>query len=175
MIQVLMIVLTALASLISFPVGQGGFRITMGIVVFITATHVFKPNKPILLAVIAGIAVCLARIAFDATQGAMDLSLASNYLLEAFFYIGYALIYHWAVTTNDSEYPLPLVVALAISDAGANAFEYVLRHLANFEVYQNTSLLSILIAAFIRSVLIVFFIWLLEDRFHVKPLPRKDV
>lgn len=163
--QIIFILLTALASLISVPIGDAGFRFTLGIIIFITATHIFKPKRPILMAILAGLAVCIVRIIFDSMSIDMNAALASNYLLEAFFYIGYGLIYHWAVTTNTSDYPLPLVGALVLSDAGGNALEYFLRHLANYEVYQNASLLSILIAAAIRSVIIVILIWVIQDVF----------
>ena len=156
----LIIVLSAMASLISFPVGSGGFRITFGIVVLISALHLFKPKHPVLLALAAGLAIILLRIVMDSFSMEMTASIASNYLLEIAYYVGYAFVYNWAITTNTSPYPLPQVVALVLCDTGANTIEFALRHLAADTVWDTTSFYSILLAAFVRSVLIVFVVWL---------------
>lgn len=157
---VLIVVLSALASLISIPVGDGGFRITFGIVVLISGLHLFKPRHPVLLALATGLAVSLVRILVDSMTLEMTSAIASSYLLEIAFYVGYAYVYNWAITTNTSPYPLPLVVALVLCDTGANTIEYALRYLAGNTVWTTTSFVSILLAATVRSVLIVFIIWL---------------
>lgn len=160
---VLIVVFSALASLISLPVGSGGFRITFGIVALITALHVLKPKHPILLALLTGIAVAILRITVDSFSLGMDATIASSYLLEIFFYVAYAFIYDWAITTNTSSYPLPLVLALVLCDTGANTIEYILRNLAANTVWDNTSFYSILLAAVVRSVVIVFAVWLAHN------------
>lgn len=160
---VMIIVLSALASLLALPVGDGNFRITFGIVVLITALHLLKPKYPVALAFVTGLAVILLRIFTDSLSMDMTAQIASSYLLEISFYFGYALIYNWAVTTNTSTYPLPLVVALVICDTGANTIEYILRNLAADTIWNSTSFYSILLAAFVRSVIIVFGVWLLQN------------
>ena len=156
----LIIILSALASLVSIPVGNGGFRITFGNVVLISALHLFKPRHPLALALATGLAVTLARIFMDSMSMEMTAALASSYLLEIAFYVAYAWIYSWAVTTNTSPYPLPLAVALVLCDTGANTIEFSLRHLASDTIWDTTSFSAILLAAFVRSVVIVFVIWL---------------
>lgn len=158
----LIIALSALASLISVPVGSEGFRITFGIVVLISALHLFKPKHPVLLALVTGLAVSVVRIFADSMSMEMTGAIASNYLLEIAFYVTYAFVYNWAITTNTSKYPLPLVVALVLCDTGANTVEFALRHLAANSAWDTTSFISILLAAFVRSVVIVFVIWLFD-------------
>lgn len=164
----LIVILSALASLLALPVGDGSFRITFGIVVLITALHLFKPRHPVALALVTGLAVVLLRIFVDSLSMPMTATLASSYLLEISFYLGYAFVYDWAVTTNTSPYPLPFVVALVLCDTGANAIEYTLRNLASDTVWNNTSFYTILLAAFVRSVLIVFAVWAYQNAMHKK-------
>lgn len=161
-LQITVVVLSALASLIAVPITDG-FRISLGIVVLIAAIHAFHIERPIRLALITGVAVCLTRILFDSFRLDMTAQMASVYFLEVFFYLGYGAIYTFAVRTNTSPYPLPLVVALSLADMGGNFFEYALRHLAADEAWAGTSLVSILLAAFVRSVLIVFLVWALSS------------
>lgn len=156
---VLIIVLSALGSLLSISVGEGDFRITFGIVIFIAALHLLKPKHPITLALLTGLAVSVLRIFVDSLSMDMTATLASSYLLEIAFYVGYAWFYDWAVTTNTSPYPLPLAVALVLCDTGANTIEFSLRALASNSAWDTTSFVSILLAAFVRSVVIIFVIW----------------
>lgn len=162
----LIILFSALASIVAIPV-SGSFRITLGIVVVIAAIEAFRIRKPILLAFLAGLAVCLTRILVDSFSGTMTATLASNYLLEFFFYVGYGTLYHVATTNNRSSYPLPLVVTLVLADAGGNFFEYFIRSLASDQAWATTSLTAILLAAFVRSVLIVLLVWFLTN--YVSP------
>lgn len=166
--SVLIVLFTALGSLLSVSVGGGDFRITFGIVILIAALHLFKPKHPVLLGLAAGLAVALLRILVDSSSMGMTASTASSYLLEIAFYAGYAWLYNWAVTTNTSPYPLPLAVALVLCDTGANTIEFSLRHLAADTVWDSTSFYSILLAAFVRSVVIVFIIWLFQTALRKK-------
>ena len=61
---------------------------------------------------------------------------------------------------NKSIYKIPLVFSLVICDFGGNALEYILRFLYAAEVWKDTSLLTILIAAFVRSITIVLCVFL---------------
>ncbi len=162
-LHVLIVVLSALASIIAFPVA-GGFRISLGIVVLFACIHAFQIKRPIRLALVTGIVVCLTRMFLESFSTPMTATLATNYFLEVFFYLGYGIIYYFAITKNESaKYPLPLVVALTIADGGGNFLEYYLRHMAADEAWLQTSLVTILFAAFARSVLIVLLSWLLSN------------
>lgn len=160
-VNILIVLFSALASIVAFPVA-GGFRIGLGAVVLFACIHAFRVQRPILLSLIAGIAISLTRILVDSFSLEMTGTLASNYLLETFFYVGYGVIYYYAVVKNRSDYPLPLVVALTIGDGGGNFLEYYLRHLAADEAWTQQSLTVILITAVVRSVLIVLLAWILS-------------
>lgn len=166
MLNTMIIILSALASLLSVAVGDGSFRITFGIVILISGLHLFKPKHPIILALATGLAISLLRIFVDSMSMDMTASIASSYLLEIIYYVTYAFLYNWAVTTNTSPYPLPLAVALVLCDTGSNTVEFALRYLANDTSWTTTSFYSILVAAFVRSVLIVLIAWVF-DRFVV--------
>ena len=158
---VLVVLLSTLASLVALPV-TGGFRISLAVVVLFSMIHALQLKRPILLAFVTGIAVVLTRIFVDSLSTPMTGTLASNYFLEVFFYLGYAVIYQWAIRNNTSSYPLPLVIALAIADTGGNFLEYSLRHLAADEAWASTSLMTILLAAIVRAVLIILLSWLIS-------------
>lgn len=160
---VLIVILSALASLIAIPVGDSGFRITFGVVVLITALHTFKPKNPITIGFLTGLAICIVRIIVDSFSMDMNATLASNYFLELAFYIAYPILYRWVFLTNTSKYPLPLVVGLVLCDTGSNAIEFTLRTLSGGAAFESASIYVILMAAFVRSVLIILGIWLLEN------------
>ncbi|MFZ2258178.1 MAG: hypothetical protein WAV55_08605 [Clostridiaceae bacterium] len=169
------IILSALASLIYLPVGDGSFRITFGIVVLIAALHLFKPKHPVALSFVTGLAIVILRIAVDSFSIEMTSSIASSYLLEIPYYLGYAVVYDWAITTNRSAYPLPLVVALVLCDTGANTIEYSLRNLAADTIWNSTSFYTILLAAFVRSVLIVFAVWAYQNTMSKKSTQKEEI
>lgn len=159
----LIIILSALASLFAVPVGDSGFRITFGVVILITALHVYKPKNTITLGFLTGLAIVAVRILVDSFSMDMTATMASSYFLELSFYIAYPIFYRWVFTTNTSKYPLPQVIGLVLCDTGANAIEFTLRTLAGSATWESTSLYSILTAAFVRSVLIILGIWIMEN------------
>ncbi|HHU11658.1 MAG TPA: hypothetical protein GXZ64_00305 [Clostridiaceae bacterium] len=163
MLKIVIVALaSAVASLVNIPVGDSGFRISLGIVVMVAAIIALKIRPVIWTSFITGMAVCLMRILVASLGGTMTPALAGNFLLEVFFYLSYGLFYLLQVVRNRAIYKIPLVVSLVICDAGANAVEYFLRTLFASEVWQNTSLTAILLAAFVRSVVIVLFVWAFE-------------
>ena len=163
MLNAMIIILSALASLLSVAVGDGDFRITFGIVILISGLHLFKPKHPILLALATGFAISLLRIFVDSMSMDMTASIASSYLLEIVYYVTYAFLYNWSITTNTSPYPLPIVVALVLCDVGSNTVEFALRYLAADTIWATTSFYSIFVAAFVRSVLIILIVWLFDN------------
>ncbi|MDI9502590.1 MAG: hypothetical protein ACOX00_00340 [Peptoniphilaceae bacterium] len=169
--NVFIVLAATLASLIAMPV-DGGFRISLGVVVLFAGIHLFHVKRPILWAAIGGLSISLFRMLVASFSGPMSGMEASNHLWEFFFFIGYGIIYYYAIRRNTSDYPLPLVAALSLGDAGGNFLEYYLRHLAADEAWATTSLLTILLAAVLRSVLIVTIVWL-GSRF-VKPGPNRE-
>ncbi len=171
--NVFIVLAATLASLVDWPVDQG-FRISLGVVILFAGIHLFHVKRPILWATIGGLSISLFRILVASFSGPMTGAAASNHLWEFFFFIGYGIIYYYAVRRNTSEYPLPLVAALTLGDAGGNFLEYYLRHLAADGAWVTTSLLVILMAALARSVLIVIIVWL-GSRFVKEQPERKQV
>lgn len=162
--KVLVILVAMLASLVSIPVGESDFRITLGIVVMAVAIQVFNFKKVIPFSVWTGLFVCLARVAYVATIGTeLSPALIGSYFLEIAFYIGYGLIYHFAILHNRSKTPLPLVLSLVLCDFGGNSLEYLLRFFYMSEVWSDTSLVTLLLAAVSRSIMIILLTWLLQQ------------
>ncbi len=157
----LVALLTALASLVHLPVGDSDFRVTLGMVVMMTGYLILKKKKVLRLAFFSGLFVGLLRIVVTVIGGtAITPKLAGSLLLEFFFYIGYAVLYRYTVELNKSIYKIPLIFSLVICDFGGNALEYLLRFLYAAEVWKDTSLLTILIAAFVRSITIIVLVFL---------------
>ncbi|HHX19064.1 MAG TPA: hypothetical protein GX728_01330 [Clostridiaceae bacterium] len=166
--------LTALASLVHIPVGDSDFRVTLGMVVMMAGYLILKKTKIIRLAFFSGLFVGLLRIAVAAIRGTtLTPLLAGSLLLEFFFYIGYGVLYRYTVELNKSIYKIPLVFSLVICDFGGNAIEYLLRFLYAAEVWKDTSLVTILIAAFVRSIVIILCVFLYR-RFIEPRIPLKE-
>lgn len=157
----LIILISALASLIQLPVEASDFRVSAGIIVLMTAICHYQVKRPIRLGLLTGLAVCFFRMGVDSIlihglTGAQSLS----YLLETFFYLGYVFLFTYTANHPDPVYPLPLVVCLGISDFGGNFLEYISRLIAGLEGWSNVSLKTLLLAAFVRSVLITICLYL---------------
>lgn len=148
-----LVLLSALASLLALPVGESDFRVTAGIVVLITGLLLYKKLRPLSLGLITGLAVCLMRVLVASLAGA-DLDVLS-YFLEVFFYLGYVLVYRYAVVDCDKVYGMPLVVGLSLADFGGNTLEFFSRVLLGYENWNTTSLTTLLISALVRSVVII--------------------
>lgn len=173
--RVLVILVAALASLISIPVGDTDLRITLGIVIMVVGTRIFRFDKAIRFSFWTGLAVCLARIAYAAIVGInVTPLLIGSYFLEIFFYIGYGIIYHFAVESIRTKYPVPLVLSFVLCDFGGNTLEYLMRFFYASEVWSDTSLLNLLLAAITRSVIIILLVFLLQ-RFGPKSIRTEEV
>ncbi len=173
--RILVILVAALASLVSIPVGNTDFRITLGIVVMVAGIKLFHFDKIIGFSFWTGLAVCMARIAYAAIIGvSISPLLVGSYFLEIFFYIGYGIIYHFAIANIRTRYPVPVVVALVLCDFGGNSLEYLMRFFYASEVWSDTSLLTLLLAALTRSVIIILLVWLLQ-RFGPKSIRTEEV
>lgn len=161
MMKIIVLILTALFSLIALPLEEG-FRITFGVVALFACIHAFKLKNPISLAFVAGLIVCTLRLVVGSMAMEITGREASFYFLELAFYLGYGFLYYYSVVKNPSTYPMPLVVAFAICDAGGNFLEYFIRSIARDTSWNQTSLATILLAAAVRSILIVLIIWVLK-------------
>lgn len=156
--------ISAIASLISVSVGEGGLRVSLGIIVFIVAMFFNEDIDPIPASIITGIAVFLARILGLAVGGDVNSSLAISYLLEVLFYIGYGFLFEILVRRDKEKYNNPLIIILMICDFGANALELFARYLILGDDLATLTLQNLFLAAFIRSALIWIVIRIIENR-----------
>lgn len=158
MMTFLIVLLSALASLLSIQVGASDFRVTAGIVVLITGLMLNKKLRPLPMGLVTGFAVCLMRV-LAASLAGLEMDVLS-YFLEVFFYLGYVLVYHFVVVHEDQVYGMPLVISLSLADFGGNALEYFVRLALGYESWETTSLTTLLISALVRSVIIILAIFL---------------
>lgn len=168
----LIALLSGLASLIHIPVANSDFRISLGLIVMMVAILLFEKKNVISISFWTGLMVCLFRIGVQAFSQDLTAQVVGSLLLEIFFYLGYGILYHYTVVVNKNIYKAPLVFALIICDFGGNFLEYFMRFLYVEEVWQQTSLLTLLLAALIRSVAIVVIFFLINrlagDKFTKK-------
>lgn len=163
MFSFILILLAALASLLSLPVGGSDFRVTAGIIVLIAGLLLNRNLKPLPTGIMTGFAVCLMRVLATAISGGeMDVL---SYFLEVFFYLGYVLVYILVVLKDDDVYTMPLVIGLSLSDFGGNSLEYFARLILGYESWQTTSLTTLLISALVRSVIIILVVYLARPIF----------
>lgn len=151
----LLLLLTALGSLIELPITGGEFRASAGIIILMAYISYKKPEKILLLGPAAGMMVCLTRVAMASLSGVDVSSLVGSYMLEVFFYIGYVGVYCLMTGQADPIYPMPQIMTLAVADFGGNFLEYVVRYLAGNESWSGVPLKNLLIAAFVRAMIIM--------------------
>ncbi|MCI6602925.1 MAG: alanine:cation symporter family protein [Clostridiales bacterium] len=151
---------SALASLLQVPVAGHDFRFSAGIIVLITALLIKRELKPIPMGLATGLMVCLTRVIAASLSTAAQPDVLS-YFLEVFFYLGYVVVYRLVVLKDDQVYELPLVIGLTLSDFGGNAVEYFVRLAFHYEDWNSAPFINLLIAAFVRSGLIILCVYLL--------------
>lgn len=155
---------SALASLLQVPVAGHDFRFSAGIIILITALLIKRELKPIPMGLATGLMVCLTRVIAASLSTAAQPDVLS-YFLEVFFYLGYVVVYRLVVLKDDQVYELPLVIGLTLSDFGGNAVEYFVRLAFHYEDWNSAPFINLLIAAFVRSGLIILCVYLLERFF----------
>lgn len=155
----LIIIFSALASLVNLPIASSDFRFSAGIVVLIVALIFEHRPKAIWLGTFTGLAVCLMRLLVASSQG-LEVDPLS-YFLEVFFYLGYVLVYHLVVLKANDSYGLPLVVGLSLSDFGGNALEYFVRLALGYENSSSVPISTLIIGALVRSVLIILLVYVI--------------
>lgn len=163
---------SALASLLQVPVAGHDFRFSAGIIVLITALLIKRELKPIPMGLATGLMVCLTRVIAASLSTAAQPDVLS-YFLETFFYLGYVVVYRLVVLKDDQVYELPLVIGLTLSDFGGNAVEYFVRLGFHYEDWNSAPFINLLIAAFVRSGLIILCVYLL-GRFFPRLAQSKD-
>ena len=156
-------VLSAVASIIQIPVLDSYFRVTMGVVVMIVLMRALGRKNFLEQAFWSGLFVCLVRMAVLSFQ-AVELGPKNiaSILLEVFFYIGYGLIARYTIVDRDNRYPIPYVVSLVLADFGGNSLEYFMRYLFAEEIWHDAKLLTLILAAVARSVIIISLIWVVR-------------
>lgn len=166
----LIVLLTALASLWEIPFSSGQFRASAGIVVLLAAVCILKIQNPIPLGFVAGIAVCLTRVAVSSLSGLEPTALVGSYFLEIFFYLGYTVVFYLMNRHQDPLYPMPLLITLAVSDFGGNLLEYIVRLLAGNENWSTVPLQNLLVTALVRAgiIVILVYLWNLWQKSHKK-------
>lgn len=158
------ILCSALASLLQVPVAGHDFRFSAGIIVLISALIIKRELKPVPMGLATGLMVCLTRVIAASLSTAAQPDVLS-YFLEVFFYLGYVVVYRLVVLKDDQVYELPLVIGLTLSDFGGNAVEYFVRLAFHYEDWNSAPFINLLIAAFVRSGLIILCVYLLERFF----------
>ena len=154
----LLILLSALASLVNLPIASSDFRFSAGIIVLMVAVIFWQKPRILWLGTLTGLAVCLTRLMVASIQGQEADPL--SYFLEVFFYLGYVLVYHLVVVKANDAYGLPLVVGLSLSDFGGNVLEFFVRLGLNYESFRSVPLSTLVIGALVRSVIIILLVYL---------------
>lgn len=156
---IILYALTALASLFEWPVESGDFRVSAGIIVFMVALHHKRFSRPILMSLGAGLVVTLFRVGIASLSGGQ--SRVFSYLLEISFYVGYGIVYTLISRYHEDQiYPPTLLFTFFLSDFGGNLLEFVIRNLIGDQGYSSVSFLTLFLAALLRSLLIILFLWI---------------
>ncbi len=158
--------LAGIASLLNISVGDGGLRISLGIIVLIVALYRDKSLHVMKTSLLAGIAVFLARVLTAyAGAGSFD-NMVLNYALEIVFYIVYGLLFNLIIRHDTSVYKSPLILLLMLCDFGANSAEYLARFIFLQSAIVPVDFQTVFLAAFIRSAviwIIIHFVFKLDE------------
>lgn len=161
--QLIVAVIAAVASLFNLDVGEGGLRISLGIVVMIVALYRNPKLNAVSTSLITGFAVFFARILMEATIGGeLPTELIFSYSIEIVFFLAYGLFYQFLVRNEKTRTSTPLILLLMLADFGANATEYLVRFILMQSTVVQMDLFTIFLAAFIRSAMI----WLILQFFY---------
>lgn len=151
---IIVALLAGIASLVNIPVGDGGLRVSLGIIVLIVALYRDKSLNVMKTSVLAGIAVFLVRLLTSYIgAGAVD-NTVLNHALEIIFYLVYGYLFNLMVRHDTSVYKSPLVLLLMLCDFGANAAEYLARYIFLQSAIVPVDFQTVFLVAFIRAAII---------------------
>lgn len=160
--------ISSLASLVAFRVGEGEFRVSLGMVAMIVLLERYREIPAILTSILTGLFVFLMRIlSFKLTGGDVVGDLLFSFSLEIAFYIVYGLSYNFLVRLEKPKERMPLMLLLMLCDFAANSTEYFLRFASLKETASHVGFLTIFMVAFVRSAVI----WVISEFVF----PRKEV
>lgn len=151
---IIVALLAGIASILNIPIGDGGLRVSLGIIVLIVALYRDKSLPVMKTSIFAGIAVFLVRVIMSYMgAGAFDNEVLVQ-ALEIIFYIVYGFLFNLMVRHDTSVYHSPLILVLMLCDFGANSAEYLARFLFLQSTIMPVDFQSVFLAAFIRSGII---------------------
>ncbi|NMB14364.1 MAG: hypothetical protein GX985_03805 [Gallicola sp.] len=169
MSPIIIALLAGLASVFNFHIGNGGLRVSLGIIVLIIALYKYEKLNVLKTSLLSGIAVFVVRIILDyAGTGSVDETVLYH-ALEIIFYLVYGFLFDLMVRKDTSVYKSPLILVLMLCDFGANAAEYLARFLFLQSAIVPVDFQTVFLAAFIRSAVIwviIHFVFKLDESKH---------
>ena len=146
--------LVGFASQINLGILGGGFRVSAGIILFVSLLYYYDELEPIKTGILSGVMIYLLRVMvfFVSNQEFGDAFTA--FLPEIVFYITYAIVYHYAIYRRNKDNLNLFYFIMVISDFGANYVEVSLRSIMESSLFTVNTAITLVIVSVIRSAII---------------------
>lgn len=155
-------VLTALVGEIYLYPLNIGFRFTAGVVIVSFLLLYFSFVPEIVLLTVTGVGVFIFRVMIGFLLEGYSIKMLINLHYPAFFYyFFYGIFLKLFNVRTKIKSPLNFIIAMSLSDMGANFAELAIRYKFNFTFYKNI-FISTFGVALIRSISAFSLYWLLE-------------
>lgn len=165
------VLLAGIASLIHLRIGEGDLRVSLGIIILISALLLNPSMNAFTTSLYTGVSVLIFRLIASAFFMPIDGALILSYSLEVFFYLSYGLLFIYLIRHDVKSENNPLILMLMLCDFGANTIESLLRYFVYSNSLVTTNFMTIFLSAFIRSA-IIWLIWTRLKRITSKNSPQ---
>lgn len=160
--MVLISLLVAIASQVNLGLLNSDFKVSAGIIIFVTFLFYYEELNPVNTAIISGIAVYLLRLVIYYALNGNIMVVVISYMLEIIFYLFYSVFFVLLVKKDKKDNLGFVFIALIFCDIGGNLIEGLLR----YSVLSMTTFFkvipSLLVASIVRSTVILFVLILLK-------------
>ena len=164
--------IVGLASQINIGIMNSDFRISAGVIFFVTFIIYYDDLKLIRFGSLSGLTVYLLRVLSHYFAGGNIKGIFFSYQLEILFYIFYTIIFSFLIKKYDKNRLNKAIFIMVISDFTANLLEIIARYFlvgfpSPFELWY-----TLIIVSFIRS----FIAWLILNgiKYYGMLIVRKE-
>jgi len=152
----------ALASQISISLFDSSFKISGGVIAFFILLYFFDSINPLKAGIYVGIAVFIFRVLIFSFENGSFSTAMFHYLASILFYFIYSFLFVFQLKKISINKKFKFFLMIILADLTANFTELLFRNFLSLINIDLNLLFAILIAAIIRSVIILLILNLLK-------------
>lgn len=146
--------MVALASQVNLGLLNSDFKVSAGIIIFVTLLFYYEDLNPVTTGIVSGVSVFALRMLVYYAMNGSNNQIMSSYMLEILFYLFYSIFYSLFIKIDNKNNINYVFIILIICDFGANLIEVLVRSLMDSSPFILYFGITLLIVSIVRSTII---------------------